>query len=54
MDDIAYCENIIMRFSSQELLEFILENPNYLTDHYYNIFARAVHKRYQQLKSKEI
>ena len=43
----------IFRFSKDELLDYILENPEYLTDSYYAVFGIAIHKRRIQLRGEE-
>jgi hypothetical protein len=40
---------IIRRMSEHELLEYILANPEYLTDSYYRIFGDAIRGRAREL-----
>lgn len=43
----------IFKLSKDELLDYILESPEYLTDSYYAVFGIAIHKRRLQLKEAE-
>ena len=43
----------IFKFSKDELLDYILENPEYLTDGYFSGFGMAIHKRRIQLKEEK-
>lgn len=43
----------IFSLDKDELLDYILENPEYLTDSYYVVFGIAIHKRRIQLRGEE-
>ena len=42
----------ISQLNEQELLDYIMDNCEYMTDHYYYEFAKAIIKRYKYLKSR--
>lgn len=42
------CERI-MAMSKDELLQYILDYPDYLTDYYYAVFAVAIQARGKEL-----
>lgn len=42
----------ISTMNEAKLLDFIMENPDYLCDHYYQIFGAAISDRYTQLRPK--
>lgn len=45
------CEKIAA-MSMRELLDYVLGNPEYLTDSYYRVFGSAVYKRDEQLTAE--
>jgi len=39
----------VSNMNERQLLDQVIENPEYLTDSYYHVFADALNKRYVQL-----
>jgi hypothetical protein len=42
------CERI-SKMSESELLDYVLEHPDYVYDNYYSAFRSAIHKRHDEL-----
>ena len=50
MSDKAYIASIAKMTESQ-LLDEVMENPNYLCDPYYRAFGIAIENRYRELRA---
>jgi hypothetical protein len=42
---------LIMALTEGELLDYVMESPEYLSDGYYSIFGNAIWARWQELRA---
>jgi len=50
MTDEAFIRDKLNNFTKDELFEFVMDNPEYMTDNYYADFRRAIYLRYEIVK----
>lgn len=41
----------IKTMTAEELLDYVLANPEYVSDSYYSDFGRAIYKRHEELRT---
>lgn len=54
MDDFTFINTVLKKYTESELLDFILENPNFLTDSYYADFLEAIRERHSELRDEKL